>query len=101
MTGQLSWCAKDDLLRFLRTEGILLNNDERFDSAKPLFACALRIAHSHYGPDHEETHDCLNNVALCDFNRGDYLGALASYEQLLSCVVRCYEADDRRYKITW
>jgi len=90
-----------DLLRLLLREGTLLNNEERFDSARPLFARALEMTLALNGPEHDETHDCMNAVALCDFNRCDYAGALAHYERLMGCMLRRYGRNDDLYRITW
>lgn len=91
-------CDADDpassaIAQLLR-QGTRLNNDERFDAARPLYAQALRLAHRIHGPLHEQTLEALNAVAVCDFNRGDYACALDHYRALLGAVLACHGRDD-------
>lgn len=78
----------------LLREGTRLNNDERFDAARPLYARALQLARRSHGPTDERTLEALNCVALCEFNRGDYAAALSHYKALLGAVLTCYDKDD-------
>lgn len=87
-------------VRTLLRRGTRLNNDERFDAARPFFAIAHARAMHSLGEDADLTLEALNCLALCNFNRMDYEVALQHYSALLERLRRVLPGEDELVIVT-
>ena len=54
------------VVRLLLDTAVSLNNDERFDTARPILVTVVGRMLGLHGPDHADAQEALNALAVCD-----------------------------------
>ena len=70
--------------QLLNKAGDYLDQSAQYEQAEPLYQRALAIRERVLGPDHPDTADSLNNLAVLYFHRGKYEQAEPLYQRALA-----------------
>ena len=83
----------EDKAKLLGSFGTLCSNADRYAAGEPFLRGALAILEKVLGPEHSETAQALNNLALLLANKGDRVDAESLYRRSIGIQTRLQESD--------
>jgi len=83
----------EDRAKLLGSFGTLCSNADRYAAGEPFLRGALAILETVLGPEHSETAQALNNLALLLANKGDRVEAESLYRRSIGIQERLPESD--------